>query len=318
MESREIYFYLKLFLAQFVLIEQCKQCEGGQERGDKNEMRRKKEKFAGLLLVVCLLVAFVGCTKTESEKEGVTRQSIIRYGVDWPTYYDPAVGSSASCTNAMVNMYDPLVFPTIDCDIEPHIATSWTSSDDGLTYTFKIRQDVKFHSGNLLKASDVAFSMNRLLTIGEGSSHLFHGVVEKCYAPDDETVIMELSHPYGPFLRTLVRFFIVEEDLVMENIDKSQALYGEYGDYGKTWMLTHDAGSGPYKTKEFKLEEYVIGERFEDYFLGWEEGAPELIMISNMVDPVAQRTAFANQELEISSNLLPQETYAELEQLGVK
>ncbi len=283
-------------------------------------MRKSKAKISVLLLAMCLIINFIGCSKTESEPtpSRSDMDSIIRYGIDWPTYYDPGVGSSGSCQIALANVYDPLVFPTIDSDVKPHVASDWTVSEDGLTYTFKIRQDIKFHSGNLLKASDVAFSMNRLLTIGEGFSHLYHGVIKDCHASDDETVIMELNHPYGPFIRTLVRFFIMEEALVMENLDTSVDTYGEYGDYGKKWLLIHDAGSGPYKTKEFKLEEYLIGEQFEDYFLGWEKDAPKYIMISNMVDPVAQRTAFANKELEISSNLLPQETYAELEKLGGK
>ncbi len=274
-----------------------------------------------MLLSVCLIISLVGCTRDKTPDDGEPTakddmESIIRFGRDWPTYYDPGVGSSYTCQVAHANIYDPLVFPNIDGTVKPHVATEWSASDDGLTYTFKIRQDIKFHSGNLLKASDVAFSMNRLLTIGEGFSHLYHGVIKDCHAPDDETVIMELNYTFGPFVSSLVRFYVVEEALVMDHIDKSVDTYGEYGDYGKTWMLTHDAGSGPYKTKEFKLEEYLIGEQFEDYFLGWEENAPKYFMLSNMNDPVAQRTAFANKELEISGDSLPQETYAELENMG--
>jgi len=284
---------------------------------------RVRNRLGILMLVTFLLINLVSCSggaKPAGDGTEVTpkddMESIIRFGRDWPTYYDPGVGSSYTCQIGHANIYDPLVFPNIDGTVKPHVATEWSASEDGLTYTFKIRKDIKFHSGNLLKASDVAFSMNRLLTIGEGFSHLYRGVIEECTAPDDETVVMKLNYTFGPFVNSLVRFFTLEEAVVMEHLDKSVTTYGEYGDYGKTWLLTHDAGSGPYKTKEFKLEEYLMGEQFPDYFLGWEENAPKYFMISNMNDAVAQRTAFANKELEISADSLPQETYAELEKMG--
>lgn len=288
-------------------------------------MLKNRTRFGTLVLVVCLILSLAGCSGGGKPADGAKggtpapkdeMESIIRFGRDWPTYYDPGVGSSYTCQIGHANCYDPIVFPNIDGTVKPHVATEWAASDDGLSYTFKIRKDIKFHSGNLLKASDVAFSMNRLLTIGEGFSHLYHDVIKDCYATDDETVVMELKNTFGPFVSSLVRFYVMEEALVMEHLDKSVNTYGEYGDYGKNWLLTHDAGSGPYKTKEFKLEEYLMGEQFDDYFLGWDKDAPKYFVLSNMNDPVAQRTAFANKELEISGDNLPQETYAELEKMG--
>lgn len=253
---------------------------------------------------------------------GVTEdmESIVRFGRDWPTYYDPAVGSSYTCSIAQTNIYDSLVFfDNQTLTVVPHVATSWDISEDGMTYTFHLRDDVVFHSGNILKASDVEYSMKRLLQIGQGPAYLYTSYIADCYAPDDTTFVVELSTPFAPFINALPRFFIVEQALVEANYDMSVSTYGEYGDYGTNWLLTHDAGSGPYKTYEFMLEEYLIGERFEDYFLGWEgdlERAPKYFKISNMADAVAQRTAYANQELEVSSDSLPQETYEELAAMG--
>lgn len=85
----------------------------------------------------------------------------------------------------------------------------------------------------------------------------------------------------------------------------------------KNWMLTNDAGSGPYKTVEFKLDEYFIGEKFDDYFLGWEDypDAPQYFKISNMTDPVAVRTAMANSEFEITDELQPLENYKTMDDM---
>jgi len=269
----------------------------------------KGRTLLGLLLVVCMVVGLTAC----SSKTTVTTQddmsSIIRMTEDWPTYFDPSVGSDFSDEITIVNLYDPLVFPQTDGLAGPHIAKSWQVSADNLTYTFTIRDDVKFHDGNIMKASDVAFSMNRMLAIGEGYAYLYKGVVKDAVAKDDTTVVMTLEKPFGPFIISLIRFMIVEEKLVMEHLDKSSTSYGKYGDYGKQWLLTHDAGSGPYFVKDVKLEEYVLGEWFPDYFLGWETNAPKYFKLSGAIEPVSVRTAVANKELEITDENQPLENY---------
>lgn len=282
------------------------------------------KRTVALLLALVMMIVTFGCaqqtnpdsentgeaTTTDNESTVVEEDAtIVRTTEDWPTYYDPAVGSDYSSSTTQANVYDPLVFPQPDGTVAPHVATEWTVSDDSLVYTFTIRNDVKFHSGNIMKASDVAYSMNRMLDIGEGYSYLYDGVISQCYATDDTHVVFELSHPFGPFIYSLIRMMIVEESLVTEHYDLTQTTYGDKGDYGKTWMLTHDAGSGPYKTVEFKLDEYFLGERFDDYFLGWSDNAPQYFKISNMTDAVAVRTAMANKELEITDELQPLENY---------
>ena len=152
--------------------------------------------------------------------EGMT--SIVRFGRDWPTYYDPAVGSSYTCSLAQTSIYDSLVFFDNETNqVVPHVASSWDVSEDGMTYTFHLRDDVKFHSGNILKASDVAYSMKRLLAIGQGPAYLYTAFVEDCYATDDTTFVVKLNSSFAPFINTLPRFFIVEEALVKEHYDMS-------------------------------------------------------------------------------------------------
>lgn len=68
-------------------------------------------------------------------------------------------------------------------------------------------------------------------------------------AKDDYTVEFHLKQAYGPFLNALVRLFIVSEKEVTENTDASGS-YGEHGDYGKNYLVTHDAGSGAYQAVE--------------------------------------------------------------------
>lgn len=253
---------------------------------------------------------------------GHNPDSIVRWTEDWPTYIDPAVGTDFSDSMALANLYDGLVFPELDGSIKPHLATKWTVSDDNLTYTFELRQDAKFHNGDPVTAQDVVFSAERLFTIGEGFSYLLQtkdeagnivAGVESVKALDDYTVEFKLVKPFGPFVAALVRLYIVNDSQVMENIDKTETLYGELGDYGKKWLLTHDAGSGPYMVKEMKMEEYLLAEKFDDYWGGWDEGAPDFFKEMAYPGEVAIRTLMKNRELEISSETLPPEGYDALD-----
>ena len=135
------------------------------------------------------------------------------------------------------------------------MAESWDVSEDGLTYTFHLRSGVLFHDGSEVQASDVVYSYNRLKTIGEGFSYLLPDATVE--APDDSTVRFTLTNPDPLFTLRLSRFYFVNEDLVRANYDMETELYGEHGDYGKEWLLTNDAGSGPYQVVEFNLAEYL-------------------------------------------------------------
>lgn len=197
-----------------------------------------------------------------------TRPRALRITFSWPTFIDPAVGNDFSSSTSLANIYDTLVFPNAEAGVDPWLAESWDISDDGLTYTFHLRKGVKFHDGSELLASDVVYSYNRLQTVGEGYAYLITGV-ESVKAVDDYTVEFKLEHPSGLFVPSLVRLYVANEDLVRENT-LAEGPYGDEGDYGKEWLLTHDAGSGPYRVVEFPLEEYLLMEKFNDW---WNAGA---------------------------------------------
>ena len=86
---------------------------------------------------------------------------VLRVTFSWPDRIDPAVGNDYASSTSLANLYDTLVFPNAKGSVDPWLAESWDVSQDGLTYTFKLRSDVKFHDGTPLKASDVVFSYNR-------------------------------------------------------------------------------------------------------------------------------------------------------------
>jgi len=246
------------------------------------------------------------------------KKTILRVAQAWPCYIDPAVGSDYVSSTSITNLYDPLIWPGTDGTPKPWVATNWTVSNDGLTWTFSIRKGIKFHSGRELTANDVAFSMKRLMTIGQGFAYLFIPYIEDIKVLDNYTVQFKLKKPFGPFLTALARLYIVDSNEVMAHI-KKPGPYGEYGDFATEWLLTHDAGSGPYKVKEVVLEQYVLMEKFPNYWGPMAAHSPDEIKFIGLTEPSTTKAMMASNELEISSQWLPEETYGELSKMpGIK
>jgi len=234
----------------------------------------------------------------KSTATGGESQSIIRYTMTTSPKIDPCVGSDLASTSVILNMYDTLVFPRHDGSMAPHVATEWSVSDDRLVWEFKLRDDVKFHSGNSLTAADVVYTMDRLTTIGEGYGYLFRGRVKETKALDKNTVQFTLSKPYGPFISTLTRLYLLDSKLLREN--QAGGDYGENGDYSKSFLLDHDAGSGPYRLVKIQVGSHLLAEKFDGYWNGHKANTPEQFKLIASNEAVTVKTAMSRKELEIA------------------
>ena len=131
-------------------------------------------------------------------------------------------------------------------------------------------------------------------------------------------VVFKLKQPFGPFLTTLFRFSVLNKDLVMKNIKKPGA-HGKMGDYGKKFLLTNDAGSGPYIVKKFKFEEYLRMTKNPNYFLPMDSQTPDELKMIGTTQAVTIRSMMSRGELEISDQWQAQESLKALKRIrGVK
>lgn len=241
-------------------------------------------------------------------------KSVLRVTFAWPNRIDPAVGNDYAASTSLANLYDTLVFPNAKGLVDPWLAESWDTSTDGLTWTFHLRQGVKFHDGTPLKASDVVYSYNRLKTIGEGYAYLVTAGVKEVKAVDDATVEFTLAQPSALFLPSLVRLYVANEALVRKNT-KAEGPYGQDGDFGKEWLQTNDAGSGPYKVKEFPLEQYLLMEKNIDWWGQFNPKAPDEVRFIGTTEGVTIRSLMQNKELEISDQWQTFEAYQALDKM---
>ncbi len=220
---------------------------------------------------------------------------------------DPAKGTDYADTVLAINLYDTLVYPKQGgAGVQPHLATDWTVDD--ATYTFNLRDDVKFNSGNPLTAADVAYSFDRMMALAQGNSSLFAGVVESVKVTGDHTVVFALSKPFAPFLATLIRMPIVDMAVVKEN-EKD-------GDWASTWMSQNSAGSGPYVITSHDPQTETVLSYEADYFLDPVDSHPETVRFRYGLEAATVRALMGRGEHDISSQWLPPEVYAGLAEDG--
>lgn len=141
------------------------------------------------------------------------------------------------------HVHEPLIQSTLittntDLTFKNDLATSYSCSDDGLTWTFTIRDDVVFSDGEPLTAQDVAFTLTNIATNDGAEADL--SMVSEVQAPDDTTVVITLNKPFNALLYTLAVVGIVPEHA-----------YGE--EYG-----THPIGSGRYLLEQWDRGQQVI------------------------------------------------------------
>jgi peptide/nickel transport system substrate-binding protein len=138
---------------------------------------------------------------TLAQKSGGT----LRLGMQTdPVNLDPHLTTATATRNQLENVYDTLVSVDAGNRIVSSLAKSWRSSNNGLTWTFELRDGVKFHNGRDMTAEDVAFSINRIKDPNVKSPRANDfGAVTSITAVDKNTVRFSLSRPFSPLLSKL-------------------------------------------------------------------------------------------------------------------
>ena len=227
----------------------------------------------GVIFVLTLLLRFNNEQPTSDNNDALLdmNQSKITLGGADPVTMDPHIAGDGSSATYIVEIFGGLVTITPDMEIVLDLAQSLKVSDDGLVYTFTLRDDIYFHSGRKVTANDVKWSLERAaspqLNSNTSLSYLrdIVGFIEKRYGQadeisgvkviDDKKISIEIDFPKAYFLAKLTypTAFVIDKDQVELN--------------PRNWTRKPN-GTGPYKLSEWKLGESIILEANTRYHLG--------------------------------------------------
>jgi peptide/nickel transport system substrate-binding protein len=260
-----------------------------------------------LTAVAALAIGF-GATAPLAFADTPADTLVIADKIDDIVSLDPAESFEFSGNDMLNNVYDTLIEldPADLGPLVPGLAESWEVADDGVTYTFKMREGATFHSGNPVTAEDAAWSLQRAVILDKTPSFILtqfgftaDNVAEKITAPDAQTLVIVTDQPYAPTF-----FFNCLTSVVASIVDKTEALAHEAdGDLGYGWLKTNSAGSGSYRLRQYKPSDSYVLEAVPD---GW-RGAPPLarVFVRHVAEPATQRLLLENGDIDIARKLTP-------------
>lgn len=249
--------------------------------------------------------------KAQEPKHG--GNMIVTYKDDVATL-DPAIGYDWQNWSMIKSVFDGLMdYNPGTTELRPGLAEKYEVSDDGKTYTFTLRKNVKFHNGRDLTANDVVYSLNRVVnpatqSPGQGFFSMIKGyddaaagkseAISGVSAPDENTVVIKLSRPDATFLHIMaLNFsFIVPKEVVE----------AEGADFGKK-----PVGTGAFKLAEWTLGQRLVFEKNADY---WIAGVPYLDSFTVEVgqEPLVALLRAQKGEIDIPGDGIPPAKFVEV------
>ncbi len=172
---------------------------------------------------------------------------------------DPASWTNINERHFIPAMFDNLVAVNENLELVPGLATSWQTSEDGLTWTFLLRDGVTFHDGTPFDAEAVAFHINYILDEENALRHRADiSMVNEALVVDPLTIALVLNQPFSPLAATLYES--------VGYISSPTALQASGADYG-----SNPVGTGPFKFVEWRRDNELRLERYDEY---WQTDLP--------------------------------------------
>ena len=260
---------------------------------------------AGLLLFLPI-ATFAGGNGESEESE--PEEKVLSMGLRKLSTIEPALGANDPAVMFNQLQYDHLVEILPDGTLEPSLATDWEISDDGLTYTFNLREGVEFEDGSTFGAEDVVFTFERLVSEGSSIVGLMGQDSEEnatwsVEAADELTAVFTLEEPNADFIYGVAsRFAMI--------LSSESDVVNEFGDGEDTYASFN--GTGPFILEEYETDQVARFVANENYW----GGRPELdgVELRFFDDDQSQLDAFRGGSLDFIIKV-PDELTPALEQV---
>ncbi len=265
-------------------------------------MSKLMKKTSLALVLVLLISAFAtacgGGTEPQGDNDGPKNDILFMAHYSAPVMdWDPSICFSLESL-VMANFYETLLrYDSAKDEFIPVLATEYDKSEDGLTWTFTIREGVKFHDGTEMDAEDVVYSLLRSKNMNKGASFIWDPV-NSITATDETTVVMELDYA-APL------------DLIVSCAYSAYIMSPEQAEQGTDWFQQgNECGTGPYTLHSQVPGDEVIMTKFDDYWKGWDGDHFETIVIKNIGENASRRQMIESGEADISTALMVEDLKA--------
>ncbi|MBV7519590.1 ABC transporter substrate-binding protein [Ensifer sp. ENS12] len=270
------------------------------------------------LLTASAALAMVMAATAPAFAETPKDTLVEAFAIDDVISMDPGEAFELTAAEITGNTYSMLVRLDINdtTKVVGDLADSWTVSDDGLTYTFKLKSGLKFASGNPVTAEDVAWSFERAVKLDKSPAFILtqfglngDNVTEKAKATDETTFVFTVDQPYAPSFvlncLTATVGAVLDKKLVLEHV-KAVTPSDDFkydNDFGNEWLKTGYAGSGPFKLREWRANEVIVLERNDNYY--GEQAKLARVIYRHMKESSGQRLALEAGDIDVARNLEP-------------
>ena len=244
------------------------------------------------LVVIAVLLTSTGCSGTSnSPTDPASLMSSVRTPVmSDPPPLDPDVFYQPEGLLIMTSAYQGLLrYAPGTTNLEGLLATKWTVSGDGLTYTFSLRPGVKFADGTPFDSAAAKASFQRRVDMAAGPSYMLANVKDM-QTPDPLTFVATLTKPVAPFLD-----YLASPYGPLMTSPTAVAQHASGGDHAAGWLASHTAGTGPYELTEAVPASHYTLSANKNYW----GGAPQITRVDL---PVIAATAV--QRLQLGSGQL--------------
>ncbi len=246
----------------------------------------KSKKWFSLSIGALVLAATLPATQALAQTKGGTLNMIVQ---PEPPVIVTAINQQGPTQFVAGKIYESLLTYSTDLKPQPGLAKSWDASADGLTYTFHLQDNVKWHDGKPFTSEDVVFSLADMLPKTHARARvILNKFVESVQAPDAKTVVVKLKTPFPAFMLMFEPGFA---PMMPKHL------------YAGTDYMTNPAnqkpvGTGPFMFKEWKRGEYIKLTRNPDY---WKPGKPYLdeLVFNIIPDSASRAVAFERGSVDV-------------------
>jgi peptide/nickel transport system substrate-binding protein len=231
---------------------------------------------------------------------------VVASGADAVTL-DPQVSFDGQSPLLWRAVYENLVkYEGDTLEIVPHLAESYEISEDGLTYTFKIRPGVTFSDGEPLNAAAVKLSIERQIGVEQGIAFALANITA-IETPDEMTVVLTLSAPSDGALSAFAGLYapyIISPKAINE--------HQQDGDWAQGWLRDNMVGTGPFVLDSYSQSQQAVFSRNANYWQGWDGDHPDQLFVKYVKEPATERLLLEQGEVDVAL-FLPDDAVEELD-----